>query len=405
MQARHLILIITLALFAACGSVSFTAGSGDTDGTASDNDELGSDDSEIFLFASDYSSSGQLYIASLIDGETSLENSGVELLGTEAVIRLYDDLLYVLHAGGSFNSVSTDNVQIIDPENGFETIDQFSTGNGTNPQDIVVTDGKAFISLYNPENDDDNLATNGQPGDVIEMDLDTGDVTHRYSFYNYLADDDDKQANAFAMKLVGSTLYVLLQDLESNTFEATSAGLVGKINTVAHTVTGAIELSGRNPSNFAVSDDEDKLFVATTNDREYDTIYSGLDVVNLATEESELFVADSQLAGYIEKLRTHDGFVYGVVSKYNTSSFTFSSKVIKFSQDIDASTDINTFISYANDIREIFAQNGYLWVSYSAVSTSTDDADPVVRVFDVTTGDQVGDDLVPEVTGISAAGL
>lgn len=394
-------------IFISCGSISAQTAANDTadDGEASVNSDVSSGNSQIFVFATDFQSSGQLYVATLLDGETILQNSGVTLLGTEAVIRYHGNLLYILHAGGNFNSVSTDNLQILDPFDGFATQSQFSTGNGTNPMDVVISGSSAFITLYNPEANGDNVDSDGNPGDVIEMSTNTGTVKRRYSFSDYLQDDGDKNGHAYCLLLVDTVLYVCLQDLESTTFSPTAPGLIGMIDIVNDEILGVITLQGRNPSSLAVSNDRSKLFVGMTHDFSYDADFGGLEVIDLETLQSEVFIKDSNFGGYIEKLKVAEEKIFATVSRFDASTFVFESKIVSFPEGISASSDIGTYKSYSTDIRDIFVQNEFIWVSYRVISTSTGDSDPALKVFDVDTGDQIGDTVNPVVAGISLTGL
>ena len=144
---------------AACGSIKVqSAQTGDA------SESPAAIDSGVFVFATDYESSGQLYFASVTDGETNLYNSGVTLLGSSAIVRSFNDMIYVLHDG--FSTGSNNNLQIIDPNDDYKTVLQQSTGDGTNPHDVLVNGESAFISLYNP----------GENGDVIEMNTSTGEI-------------------------------------------------------------------------------------------------------------------------------------------------------------------------------------------------------------------------------------
>ncbi|MBF0103776.1 MAG: hypothetical protein HQM16_00485 [Deltaproteobacteria bacterium] len=376
------------------------------DETDFDPEDSAEDRQTVFVFATDYQSSGQLYAAQIEDGVTVLTNSGVTLLGTEATVRLHEGLLYVLHAGAMFNSVSSDNLQIIDPydpQHPFKTLNQFSTGNGTNPRDCIIEGNRAFISLYNPGSDPDNIDSNGDPADVIEMNTNTGEIPHRYSFAAYLNDDGDQNGSAYKMLIVNNTLYVLLQDLQS-TFTANSNGLVGMIDVNEHHITGTIKMQGRNPSALAASDDMTRLFVSHTADYSFNTSYGGIEVINIEAQTTELFIHDSGLGGYVEYLKPSGDKIFAVLARYDISSFTFESKIVSFPQDLSDSSAITTFQDYATDIRDIHVHPPYLWASYRVISTSEGDANPAIKVFNIETKEQVGETLTPIVAGVSITG-
>ena len=409
MVRRLTTLLLLFVFFSACGTVSYSTTDGNDDSLASSDSTSSQvdDDSRTYIFATDYASSGQLYTAYYLNGDTSLTNTGLTQLGSEASVRLFNNLLYILHAGASYTSVSSDNVQIVDPfdaSSPYKTLGQFSTGNGTNPLDILVSGTRAFISLYEPTSDEDNVDASGNPGDVIEMDTDSGEITKRYSFNDYLEDDGDKNARAYQMLMIGNILYVLLQDLESNTFEATAPGLIGMINISTQTVLGVIELIGRNPSAIATNSDQSKLYVASTYDREYEGSYSGIDIIDVTTRENELFIPDDELGGYVERLKTSGAEIFAVVSKYDADNFTFESKIIAFDQDINSVSGVEQVHAFGTDIRDIFVEEDKLWVTYRVISTTEGDSSPNIKVFDTDSRGQIGETLYPSVAGVSIAG-
>lgn len=399
--------VLMLITLASCGQVQFKSGAQDADATASANDTLAVGDSQVFVFASDYASSGQLYLASLVGGETELDNAGVSLLGTEANLKLYDDLLYVLHAGAGFNSVSTDNLQIIDPfstTNPYRTIKQFSTGNGTNPMDVVIDGGRAFITLYNPEADAANIDANGRPADLIVMSTSTGGIQKRISFYDLLGDDGDRQANAFKMVAHQGVLYVLLQDLSSTTFEAGNPGQIAMLDMSTLQLLGSIVLQSRNPGGMELDTVNDKLIVSAVDDYDTDTDFGGVEIVDLDSQQSEVFIDDEDLGGYAEMLSVAEGMIYAVIAKYDAAAFVFKSKIISMPTSATRPTQAMEFLPFGDDIRSLFFQDGFLWVSFRTISTSTGDSAPNIKVYDTDTEQQVGSTLYPEVAGISMVG-
>jgi hypothetical protein len=69
-------------------------------------------------------------------------SADLEAVGPHAIVRHFDGLHYVV------NRSPDDNVQVIDPST-YDTIREFSTGAGSNPQDILVTGPRtAYVSRY-----------------------------------------------------------------------------------------------------------------------------------------------------------------------------------------------------------------------------------------------------------------
>lgn len=366
----------------------------------------------VFLFGTDYASSGQLYFTTA-DLSLGLENSGVTNLGSSALVRLFDNLLYVLHDG--FSSGSSDNVQILDPTNALATVNQFSTGNGTNPQDVVVVnndDGyRAYITLYSPTGDETNVDSEGNPGDLIVMDLETGEISKRISFSNFLNDDGDKNASAAQMVLVDDRLYVCLQDLSSS-FSPDTSGKIAVIDIDNNEVTEVITLQGRNPVDIAASGDGEKVFVAlqapydfTLGNFDTSTAFGGIEIVDLDNPSNTTLLADEDLGGYVERVTSGEEDIFAVVSQYDSSTFTFSSNIVAMDGDALSISDVETFLEGSSDVRDIAVDSsGNLWVARRTIDASTSTtSDPQVDVFDRSTGESLINSLLPDVPVTSIA--
>jgi hypothetical protein len=399
----HTLFCILFLTTAACGEV-VTQSLDDTPAA----DEVPAS-STAFVFATDFASSGQLYLARLVDATTSLSNTGVTLLGSSAQVRYAGGRVYVLHDG--FSAVSSDNLQILDATDDFATLGQYSTGNGTNPHDVVVDGDIAYISLYNPTADTDNVDVGGDPGDVIAMDTDDGSIIARFSFADYLDDDGDPNANADQMVRVGDMLYVCLQDLESSSFAAVSPGLIGMIDLENRVVAGVIELAGRNPVSITASPDGERLYVANMATYEFalgdfdtDEPYGGIEVVAVDARATALFIDDEEFGGYVERVTASADEVFAVVSDLEPVTFTYSSRVLAFPFAIDDTDDVTVFDDSGNDVRAIAVSGDHLWVSRRVIDDNGA-SDPEIVVYDLATGETVGEALTPAVPGTSMSGL
>lgn len=96
-----------------------------------------------FVTTTDYSTGA----ASVVSADTLLHATiNVASIHSDAVARFFDGHMYVLNRQGA------DNVQVLDPADGFRTIKEFSVGNGADPEDIVfVSSKRAFVSRYNED--------------------------------------------------------------------------------------------------------------------------------------------------------------------------------------------------------------------------------------------------------------
>lgn len=360
-------------------------------------------DSYAFGFATDYLSSGQLYLFTLDESTTQIKNTQIQELGSSALVREFENKLFLLHDGFSF--VSSNNLQIIDPQKNFITLAQWTTGSGTNPHDVVVTGSRAFISLYNPTADSDADGLPNSHGDVIEMNIENGQITNRYSFKDYLNVDDVQSACADQMLLVNEKLYVLLQDLNTQTFEADTQGKLAIIDISTQTIDQVITLQGRNPTSLALSDDKTHLYISHMASFDYTTLsyniepsFGGIEIFDLSTQSTIDFIADDTMGGYVERVVAGDGSIYALVSSH--SDDIYSSQVIRFSQNRDAEQTYEIFDNAGTDIRAIHYQNHYLWISRRDLETQTSE----IEVYSLVSNDILGDTLFPIAPVMSLTG-
>lgn len=403
---RLLFSLFFLATLSHCGKVKQIVRGGFVE--PSINESAATVLSSTYVFATDYASSGQLYLATLTNDGTKLINSGVTLLGSSAIIRSFDGLIFVLHDG--FSTVSTDNVQIIDPADNFNTIAQYSVGNGTNPHDIAVSGSRAFIALYNPPADPENLDSHGRMANVIEMDLTSGNIVHRWSFHDFLNDDGDRNGNAEKLLLVDNILYVALQDLSANTFAANSNGLIGMIDVNTAEVLGAIPLVGRNPVGMSITTDKTTMYIANMatynfalGDFDLTPLYGGIEVVDAHNKISLGLLADENLGGYVERVVSDASHVYAVLSEFDGPTFSYASRVVRLPHDFADLNDLEAVDDIGTDIREMTVDGKYLWLSRRKISALSGLSEPVLNVIDLQTLTPAGDSLAPAAPGMSFA--
>jgi hypothetical protein len=145
--------------------------------------------SQAFVITTDFST-GTL---SVIDLETRQVTPHVASVYSDATLRVHDRLIYVVNRFGQ------DNIQVIDPDRGFLTLRQFSTGNGTNPQDIaVVSPDKAYVSRYGS-------------ADLLIVNPHTGVTLGTISLAAFA--DGDGLPEMARMAVVGSRLFIACQRL------------------------------------------------------------------------------------------------------------------------------------------------------------------------------------------------
>ncbi|MGH7729974.1 MAG: YncE family protein [Candidatus Eiseniibacteriota bacterium] len=197
-----------------------------TSDTITGPSELG--DNTAIVVTSDFSTGG----LSVIDVATRQVATNVASVHSDATLRVYGGLIYVVNRFGQ------DNIQVIDPVSGYTTRRQFSTGNGSNPQDIAfASPAKAYVSRYGS-------------ADLLIVDPRTGAERGTISLAAFA--DADGLPEMARMALVEPWLFIACQRLTN--FAPANPSLVvdTRIDQVADTqplVPGKqpITLTGRNP--------------------------------------------------------------------------------------------------------------------------------------------------------------
>lgn len=155
----------------------------------------------LFVTTTDYSTGSCSIIDMNPPSYTVTKN--VASINSDAIARYYNGYIYVINRFGA------DNIQILDPNNGFSTVRQFSTGNQSNPVDVAfAAPNKMYVS---------RAETNA----IWIMNPQTGAQTGSIDLSS-LADGDGICEMAY-MLLVGDRLFVAIQRLDRN-FYWTPAG-------------------------------------------------------------------------------------------------------------------------------------------------------------------------------------
>jgi len=201
-------------------------------------------DSVAYVVCTDFST-GSL---SVIDVGTRRVATNVEPVHSDATVRVFDGLIYVVNGFGQ------DNIQVIDPIK-LLTRRQFSTGNGSNPKDIAfVSPVKAYVSRYGST-------------DLLIVNPNTGKPLGTISLAAFA--DADGLPEMDHMAVVGPWLFVACQRLTN--FAAANPSVVVVIDTRTDQVADldpvapglqGITLTGRNPfTGFVVDPGSQELLI------------------------------------------------------------------------------------------------------------------------------------------------
>jgi hypothetical protein len=183
-----------------------------------------------YVVTTDFSTGG----LSVIDLDTRQVTANVATVHSDATLRLHNGLVYVINRFGQ------DNIQIIDPSKHYATMRQFSTGNGSNPQDIAfATALKAYVSRYGS-------------ADLLIVHPTSGFPLGTVSLADFA--DSDGLPEMAHIALVGPYLFVACQRLTS--FAPSNPSVVAVIDARTDKVVDVdpatpgvqgIVLTGRNP--------------------------------------------------------------------------------------------------------------------------------------------------------------
>ena len=233
----------------------------------------------------------------------------------DAVVRAREGRYYVL--GRS----SCNYVQVVDGNN-YATLNQYSTGAGTNPQDIVVCSPiKAYVSLY-----ETNFLTilNPQTGAALGT-IDLSPFA-----------DADGLPEASGMARVGDRVFVALQRLDRPSgFSAANPSLVVVIDATTDQVVDAdavtpgvqgITLTGRNPfTDISLDPVRQKLVVGEVGN--FGVLDGGVEYVNPVTLQAEGFlVTENALGGDLNAVKLWtDCTGYAIVN-----DASFRTKLVRF---------------------------------------------------------------------------
>ncbi|MBN2183714.1 MAG: T9SS type A sorting domain-containing protein [Candidatus Krumholzibacteriota bacterium] len=318
-----------------------------------------------FITTSDYETGSAAEI--LLDSSYTT-HTDVADIHSDAVARWYNGLIYVVNRGG-------DNIQVLDPEDGFSTLRQYSTGNGTNPQDIAFrSETKAYISSFD---------TN----ELLIMNTVTGEITGSIDLSSF-ADSDGLCEMAYIF-IKHDILFAAIQRIDRNNYWGpVGDSYIAVVDCAADTLIDcdpvtpglqSIALTGTNPfSEIRFDPVSQKLHLSCVG--WWGMQDGGIEIVNPYTFQSEGYLLTEAAAGG----DINDFDILGAEKGYAiVTNSIFHTELISF--DPAAGIKIATLYSpgayVINDIE--LSPYGELFL---ADQTPTD---PGIRIFDTGTDSEI----------------
>jgi hypothetical protein len=200
-----------------------------------------SDNAFCVSLGADYMNNvGAMAVLSL-PSQTLVKNVLKGTVSSDPVLRAYGQKLYIVNRSDA-------NITIVDTTTW--TVDrQFSTGAGTNPQDVAVAGTKAYVALLGA-------------GALQVWDLATA-ATAPSATVDLSSYDPDGVPNASSVAVVGDRAYVALELLDTQTPpKPRGKGKMVVVDTKTNKIVADFDLENPNPVNFMFARG-DKLLVST----------------------------------------------------------------------------------------------------------------------------------------------
>ena len=342
MRALRLAALTLTALVAGCSSDTITGPRSLGDNTA-------------IVVTSDFAT-GAL---SAIDVATHQVAANVASIHSDASVRVYGGLVYVVNRFGQ------DNIQVIDPANGYTTVRQFSIGNGSNPQDIAFASPvKAYVSRYGS-------------ADLLIVDPRNGAQRGTISLAAFA--DSDGVPEMAQMAFVEPWLFVACQRLTS--FAATNPSVVVVIDTRNDQIVDKdlftpgiqpITLTGRNPiTDFVYDPASRELMIGCVGD--FGIADGGIERIDAESLESLGYaITEGALGGDVLDVVWHEaGHSFAIVGDASFNNLLMSWSAVSGAA-IDTVYAPGGFTLPDCEINSL----GELYVGYSGMTA------PGVRVYD-----------------------
>jgi hypothetical protein len=267
------------------------------------------------------SSDGLSGAISLIDLDTLEPEPLVQMAGPDAVGRVWFGKYYVVNRQGG----EGDNVQVYDPGNGFEPVEQFSVGSTTdNAQDICcVAEDKCYVPRLQAP---DVWIVNPQAHEEKVGAIDLGDLA------------DDGLPNPSGCQVAGRHVLVPLANLDDADpyLTALTPGALAVIDTETDTVVAVHDTTSHDPASGFVTEPGGATALLGEVGA-WSVLDGGWDRIDLGTGEPQgLVVTEKQLGGDVGRLAVcSTGEAFAIVNRCD-AEFNCSTPLVPVDLDTGA---------------------------------------------------------------------
>jgi DNA-binding beta-propeller fold protein YncE len=218
---------------------------------------------------------------------------------SDAIARRHRDQIYIV------NRLGQDNIQILDPVHSFTTVNQYSVGAGSNPQDIAFANGKGYITRQEMNN---VLVVKPETGErIAEIDL------SQFS-------DPDGNCEPALMASDGQYVYVAILRLNrTQKYVPSGKSYVAVIDSATDRLVGnGILLNTTNPyAGFFL--DGSNLYVGCAGS--FQVLDGAIELIDTTTLKNKGVIVDEQtLGGDINFFTIKNNVIYATISDQNFST-------------------------------------------------------------------------------------
>ena len=311
----------------------------------------------------------------LIDLDTRASSGHLVTIHSDAVVRCPCGYVAVIER------MLGDNLNLLAPAGDqLESVAQISLGLGTNPQDAVFVDNKAYVTLL-------------ETSELVAVDLGSGAIVQQLPLTDLA--DADGNAEPTAIYEFEDSLVVALQRLDrDNSMDPAMNAVLAVVDRETLGLDHVIELIGSNPVTGIKPRTTDGVVLIGHAGFQDDPLDGGIEAVDLVLRQSQGMVIDgAELGGNVEDFVVVDDHL----AYATTNSSDGGAELVSFDPEEGITIEVlATGPSWSLHTIAFDSERRHLLVA------SSDDEAPGVRFFDADDGSEIGS-AVP--TGLPAFDL